>query len=136
MALVLVVTLRLSALDLVLVRDPDETEELTRLAVYRDWNDTMSNGVEVVKTLLMFRAMRSINDSAYDFYLDWVFERNINGEGVGTIELLLELRRPMSAFHIAEREDITPSQASRELYGWDILSQFSLAPEKASSRTK
>lgn len=96
----------------------------------------MSNGVEVVKTLLMFRAMRSINDSAYDFYLDWVFERNINGEGVGTIELLLELRRPMSAFHIAEREDIIPSQVSHELYGWDIFSQFSLAPEKASSRTK
>lgn len=124
-ALVLVVTLRLSALDMVLVHDPPETEEIARLAVYQDWNKTMSNGAEVVKALLMFRAMRSINDSAYNFYLDWVFERNINGEGAGTIELILELRRPMFVFHIAEREGITPSEASHELYGWDIFSQFS-----------
>ena len=132
-ALVLVVTLRLSALDMVLVRDPADSEELARLAVYRDWNKTMSNGVEVVKTLLMFRVMRSINDSAYDFYLDWVFEREINGEGAGTIELLLELRRPMFAFHIAEREGISPSEASHEIYGWDVFTQFSFGPEEGSS---
>jgi hypothetical protein len=127
-ALVLVVTLRLSALDMVLVRDPADSEELAQLAVYRDWNRTMSSGAEVVKTLLMFRVMRSINDSAYDFYLDWVFEKDINGEGAGTIELLLELRRPMFAFHIAEREGISPSEASNELYGWDVFSQFSFGP--------
>jgi len=127
-ALVLVVTLRLSALDMVLVRDPADSEELARLAVYRDWNRTMASGVEVVKTLLMFRVMRSINDSAYDFYLDWVFEKDINGEGVGAIELLLELRRPVFAFHIAEREGISPSKASLDLYGWDVLSQFSFGP--------
>jgi hypothetical protein len=132
-ALVLVVTLRLSALDMVLVRDPADSEELARLAVYRDWNRTMSSGAEVVKTLLMFRVMRSINDSAYDFYLDWVFEKDINGEGAGTIELLLELRRPMFAFHIAEREGISPSEASLELYGWDVFSQFSFGPGEAQS---
>lgn len=132
-ALVLVVTLRLSALDMVLVRDPADTDDLARLAVYRDWNRTMSNGVEVVKTLLMFRAMRSINDSAYEFYLDWVFERNINGEGVGTIELILELSRPMLAFHIAERDGITPSEASRKLYEWDVFSQFSFGPGEQHS---
>lgn len=132
-ALVLVVTLRLSALDMVLVRDPEDSEELARLAVYRDWNRTMSSGVEVVKTLLMFRVMRSINDSAYDFYLDWVFEKDINGEGVGTIELLLELVRPMFAFHIAEREGISPSEASLELYGWDVFSQFSFGPRAEHS---
>ena len=80
-ALVLVVTLRLSALDMVLVRDPADSEGLARLAVYRDWNRTMSTGAEVVKALLMFRVIRSINDSAYDFYLDWAFEKDINGEG-------------------------------------------------------
>lgn len=127
-ALVLVVTLRLSALDMVLVRDPGDSEELARLAVYRDWNRTMSSGAEVVKVLLMFRVMRSINDSAYDFYLDWVLEKGINGEGAGRIELLLELRRPMFAFHIAEREGISPSEASRELYGWDVFTEFSFGP--------
>lgn len=132
-ALVLVVTLRLSALDMVLVRDPVDSEELVRLAVYRDWNRTMSSGVEVVKTLLMFRVMRSINDSAYDFYLDWVFERNINGEGAGTIELLLELRRPMFAFHVAKREDISPSEASLELYGRNVFSEFTFGPGKDHS---
>ena len=132
-ALVLVVTLRLSALDMVLVRDPADSEELARLAVYRDWNRTMSSGAEVVKTLLMFRVMRSINDSAYDFYLDWVFEKDINGEGAGTIELLLELRRPIFAFHIAEREGISPSEASLELYGWDVFSQFSFGPGEDQS---
>jgi len=132
-ALVLVVTLRLSALDMVLVRDPVDSENLARLAVYRDWNKTMSSGAEVVKTLPMFQVMRSINDSAYDFYLDWVFEKDINGEGAGTIELLLELRRPMFAFHIAEREGITPSEASHELYGWDVFSQFSFGPGEGHS---
>ena len=127
-ALVLVVTLRLSALDMVLVRDPADSEELARLAVYRDWNRAMSSGAEVVKTLLMFRVMRSINDSAYDFYLDWAFEKDINGAGAGTIELLLELRRPMFAFHIAERERISASEASNELYGWDVFSQFNFGP--------
>ena len=132
-ALVLVVTLRLSALDMALVRDPEDSEELARLAVYRDWNRTMSSGAEVVKALLMFRVMRSINDSAYDFYLDWVLEKDINGEGAGTIELLLELRRPMFAFHIAEREGISPSEASRELYGWDVFSEFSFGPGESHS---
>lgn len=127
-ALVLVVTLRLSALDMVSVRDPTDSEELARLVVYRDWNRTMSSGAEVVKAFLMFRVMRSINDSAYDFYLDWVIKKDINGEGAGTIELLLELRRPMLAFHIAELEGISPSEASRELYGWDVFSGFSFGP--------
>jgi hypothetical protein len=116
-ALVLVVTLRLSALDVALVRNPADSEEPARSAVHQDWNRTMSSGAEVVKTLLMFRVMRSINDSAYDFYLDWLIEKDINGEGAGTVELLLELRRPTFAFHIAEREAIAPSEASRELYG-------------------
>lgn len=127
-ALVLVVTLRLSALDMGLVRDPRDSEELARLAVYRDWNRTMSSGAEVVKALLMFRVMRSINDSAYDFYLDWVLEKGINREGARSIELLLELRRPMFAFHIAERESISPSEASSELYGWDVFSEFNFGP--------
>jgi len=44
------------------------------------------------------------------------------------IELLLELRRPIFAFHIAEREGTSPSEASRELYGWDVFSEFSFGP--------
>ncbi|RNJ22054.1 hypothetical protein [Halosegnis longus] len=132
-ALVLVVALRLSVLDMVLVRDPTDSGELARLAVYRDWNRTMSSGAEVVKAILMFRVMRSINDSAYDFYLDWVFEKAINGNGAGIIELLLELRRPMFAFHIAECEGISPSEASLKLYRWDVFSQFSFGPGEAQS---
>lgn len=127
-ALVSVVALRLSALDMVLVRDPDESEDLARLAIYQDWNESMANGAEVVKSFLMFRAMRGINEAAYDFYLDWIFERNIYGEGVGTIELILELRRPIFAFHIAERESISPSEASDKLYGCDVFSLFNFGP--------
>jgi len=132
-ALVSVVALRLSALDMVLVREPDESENLARLAIYQDWNESMANGVEVVKSFLMFRAMRGINEAAYDFYLDWIFERNIYGDGVGTIELILELRRPIFAFHLADREDITPSEASDELYGWNVFSLFDFGPGGESS---
>jgi hypothetical protein len=127
-SLVIVVTLRLSALDMILYRDPAESEDLGRLAVYRDWNRAMMSGTEVVKTLLMFRVMRSINDAAFDFYVDWVFERNINGEGAGVLELLLELRRPIYVFNIAKRRGISPSQASRDICGWNVFSQFSFGP--------
>lgn len=123
-ALVFVVALRLSALDMVLVREVSDSENIARLAVYKDWNETMADGTEVVKVFLMFRAMRSISESAYDFYLDWVFERTINGTGVGTLELVHELRKPMFAFQRAEREGITPSEASHEIYGWDVFSEF------------
>ena len=141
-SLVLVVALRLSALDMVLVRDPSVEENLARLAGYREWNRTMTSGAEVVKSLLMFRAMHSINESAYDFYLDWVFERNINGEGVGLIEVIHEVWRPLFAFHIAERDEMTPTQASRELFGWNVFSEFRFGPgaedpvpeQKTSSR--
>lgn len=127
-SLVLVVTLRLSALDMVLVRDPSVEEDIARLAGYREWNRTMSSGTEVVKSFSMFRAMHGINDSASDFYLDWVFEKNINGEGAGSIELILELWRPIFAFHISERDEMPPTEASRELFGWNVFSEFSFGP--------
>lgn len=127
-ALVFVVSLRLSALDMVLVRDPSTSERIARLAVYRDWNQAMSSGTEVVKSLLMFRVMHGISDSAYDFYIDWAFERNINGRGVGTIELILELRRPLFAYQLAEREDLSPIEASQKLYGRNVFAQFDFGP--------
>jgi len=132
-ALVSVVAIRLSALDLVLARDPDPTEDKARLAVYRDWNQAIAGGTDVVKVFLMFRVMYGISDSAYEFYIDWVFERDINGEGAGKVELIRELPRPVFAFYLAERDDIPPSEASREMFGWDVFSSFDFGPSKDES---
>ncbi|WP_436900267.1 hypothetical protein [Halovenus halobia] len=132
-ALVLVVAIRLSALDLALARDPDPTENKARLAVYRDWNQTVAGGTDVVKVFVMLRVMYGISDSAYEFYIDWVFERNINGEGVGTVELIRELPRPVFAFYLAERDGISPSEASQEMFGWDVFSSFEFGPSEEES---
>ena len=131
-SLVLVVTLRLSVLDMVLIRDPSVEEDIARLAGYREWNRTMSSGAEVVTSFLMFRAMHGINDSTYNFYLDWVFEKNVNGEGAGLIELVYELWRPIFAFHVAARDGMTPTEASHEIFGWNVFSEFSFGPGEES----
>jgi len=115
--LVFVVAIRLSALDLVLARDPDPTVNKARLAVYRDWNQAIAGRTDVVKIFLMFRVMYRISDSAYEFYIDWVFERVINEEGAGKVELIRELPRPVFAFYFAERDDMPPSEASKEMFG-------------------
>jgi len=132
-ALVFVVAIRLSALDLVLARDPDPTANKARLAVYRDWNQAIAGGTDVVKVFLMFRVMHGISDSAYEFYIDWVFERDINGEGAGKVELIRELPRPVFAFYLAERDNIPPSEASQEMFGWDVFSSFEFGPSKDDS---
>jgi hypothetical protein len=132
-ALVLVVAIRLSALDLALARDPDPTENKARLAVYRDWNQTVVGGTDVVKVFVMLRVMYGISDSAYDFFIDWIFERDINGEGAGKIELIHELPKPIFAFYLAERDDMSPSEASRELFAWDVFSSFDFGPSKSKS---
>lgn len=132
-ALVFVVAIRLSALDLVLARDPDPTANKARLAVYRDWNQAIAGGTDVVKVFLMFRVMHGISDSAYEFYIDWVFERDINGEGAGKVELIRELPRPVFAFYLAERDDMPPSEASQEMFGWDVFSPFEFGPSEEES---
>lgn len=129
-ALVFVVAIRLSALDLVLAHDPDPTENKVRLAVYRDWNQTIAGGTDVVKVFVMLQVMYGVSDSAYEFFIDWVFEREINGEGAGKIELIRELPRPILAFYQAERDNISPSAASQELFGWDVFSSFEFGPSK------
>lgn len=132
-ALVFVVAIRTSALDLVLVRDPDSTENKARLAVYRDWNQAIAGGIDVVKTFLVLRAIYGISDSAYAFYIDWVFEKDINGEGVGNVELIRELPKPIFAFYLAERDDLPPSEASQKQFGWDVFSYFEFGPSKDKS---
>jgi hypothetical protein len=132
-ALVFVVAIRLSALDLILARDPDPTANKARLAVYRDWNQAIAGGTDVVKVFLMFRVMHGISNSAYEFYIDWVFERDINGEGAGKVELIRELPMPVFALYLAERDNIPPSEASQEMFGWDVFSSFEFGPSKDES---
>ena len=132
-ALVLVVGIRLSALDLVLVRDPDPAENKARLAVYRGWNQAIAGGTDVVKIFLMLRVMYGISDSAYEFFIDWIFERNLNGEGVGKVELVRELPKAVFAFYLAERDNITPSEASQKLFGWDVFTFFEFGPSEEES---
>lgn len=128
--IVFVVAIRLSALDLVLAHDPEPTESKVRLAVYRDWNQTIAGGADVVKVFVMLRVMYGISDSAYEFFIDWVFERAINGEGAGKIELIRELPKPVFCFYQAERDDISPSEASQKLFGWNVFSSFEFGPSK------
>jgi hypothetical protein len=132
-ALVFVVAIRLSALDLVLARDPDPTANKARLAVYRYWNQAITGGIDVVNVFLMFRVMHGISNSAYEFYIDWVFDREINGEGAGRVELVRELSMPVLAFCLAERNNIPPSEASQEMFGWDVFSSFEFGPSKDES---
>lgn len=125
---VFVVTLRLAALDLVLVRDVSASVHPARLEVYKAWNQTMSSGTELVKTLFMIRAMHTISQAAYEFYLDWVFDRSFNGDGAGVIEVIDELRRPLFAFIFAEWDNVTPVEASEDRYGKNVFAQFDFWP--------
>lgn len=127
-ALVFIVTIRLAALDLVLIRDPPTSAHPARLAVYAAWNQTMSSGTELVKLLFMIRVVHTISESAYEFYLDWVFDRNFNGNGVGQIELIHELRRPLIAFIFAEWDNVSPVEASKNHFGWNVYGQFDFGP--------
>lgn len=127
-AVVLVVTLRLAALELVLVRDPPVSAHPVRLAVYEDWNRRMSRGTELVQTLLMIRAIHAISPDAYDFFIDWIFERNFGEGSAGKIELLYELRQPIIAFHFADRNNVSPVEAAEDRYGWNVFAEFDFGP--------
>jgi|GEM_PF-3147595 len=131
--LVLVVALRLSALDMALVKNPSPDDHIARLATYRDWNQTLSSGVEVINRMLMFRLMYGISDLAYDFYIDWVFDKNFNGHGAGHLDVFYELRKPIFCFTTAQRRGISPTEASQERYGRNVFADFNFGPGRDES---
>lgn len=132
-ALVLVVAIRTSALDIVMIRNPTADQNKKRLALYRDWNQAVAGGTDVVKVFVIMRVMYGISDSSYDFFVDWIIERQYSGEGVGFIELIRELSVPMFIFVLAERSNLTPSEASQQQFGWDVFSWFEFGPSKSKS---
>lgn len=118
--LVITVLLHLTILNFLMYRNPASDEEIHRLVAIVEWNQATANA-NVLKAIPMFRILWAISDQAYNFYLDWVLRETHNGEEVNRTKVVLKLRKPLRAFVKAEIEDITPSEASIEVYGKDVF---------------
>jgi hypothetical protein len=114
LSLLVVVGLRQAALDVVLYQEAVESDGKERLVAMRDWNRYMSNGSKIVQSLAMFKAIDSISQTALQFYLEWVFEESDTEDGVEAFDLL-EQWKILMCLVIADRQDITPKEASQQL---------------------
>ena len=120
LSLLVAVGLRQAALDEVLYQDVNQNERLGRLAAKSSWNQVLSNGQRVIQALTMFRAVKSISPTAYNYYLDWVFEQTATENGADMMGLFSE-KQKMRCFIKADRQDITPSEASKQIFDEDIF---------------
>ncbi|QLG62644.1 hypothetical protein [Halorarum salinum] len=118
--LVVVVMLRSTAVDALLYRSPSVDEGVARLYAIRAWNSQVASGLSAWYKLTQIRGMTEISEEAYYFYLDWVLRERIMGSGV-TKYSVLRLRKPIISFIIAEVDDITPSEASLQLFDQDVF---------------
>lgn len=120
MAILIAVGLRHAALDVVLYHDVTADEDQERLVMMAEWNQYLSNGAKVLRAIALFRAIKAISTTAYDHYLDWVLEESIKRDGVDSIGLLSQWRELM-CFVTADRRDISPAEASKQLFGENIF---------------
>lgn len=112
--LLVAVGLRQAALDVVLFQDAAESEGKARLAAMSGWNHHMSNGAKIVQSLAIFKAVDSISPRAFQYYIEWVIEESLTEEGVDTFDVLRQWKVLMCLV-IADRRDITPTEASQQL---------------------
>lgn len=112
--LLIAVGLRQAALDVVLYQDVTVSEGQERLAAISAWNQYMSNGAKILKVLAQFRAIKTISPTASSYYLKWVFRESITGDGADTFGLISQWKELM-CFAIADRQEISPNEASKEL---------------------
>ncbi|MFD1601046.1 hypothetical protein [Halobellus rarus] len=118
------VSFRDAALDAVLYHDVSASEGQERLVVMSDWNQYLSNGSKVLRAIALLRGMRAISTTAYDHYLDWVLGESVKGDGASTIGLVSQWRE-LACFVRADRQEISPSKASKQLFSEDIFEESS-----------
>lgn len=114
LSLLVAVGLRQAALDVVLYQEAVESDGKERLVAMRDWNRYMSNGAKIVQSLAMFNAIDSISATASQFYLEWVFDESVTEDGIDAFDLL-EQWKVLMCLVIADRQNITPKEASQQL---------------------
>ena len=114
LSLLVAVGLRQAALDVVLYEEAVESDGKERLVAMRDWNRYMSNGAKIVQSLAMFKTIDSISPTASQFYLEWVFDESVTGNGVDAFDLI-DQWKVLMCFVVADRQDITPKEASQQL---------------------
>lgn len=118
---VVVVMLRLTAVNALLYHQPTLDQGIARLHVMRDWNNAVSNGVSAWWYLTLIRAMTNVSEDGYHFYLDWVLREAIVGSGADKLDVWVSLWKPLRSFNEADVRGITPSEASKLLYGVDVF---------------
>jgi len=119
-AILIAVGLRHAALDAVLYHDVTANEDQERLVMMSEWNQYLSNGAKVLRAIALFRAIKAISTTAYDYYLDWVLEESIKREGASPVGLVSQWRELM-CFVTADRRGISPSEASKQLFDENIF---------------
>lgn len=127
LVLIVAVGLRYTALDAVLYQDVTADEDPHRLLVMSAWNQGMSNGTRIIKSLAEFKAVITISESAYDFYLDWVLDESLRGDGVGIVDVLAHWR-PFLCFVFADLQGTTPLEVSEDWFDTNVF-------EESGSRT-
>ncbi|WP_209309490.1 hypothetical protein [Haloarcula amylovorans] len=120
LVLIFAVGLRLVALDAVMYQDVSEEEDPEKLLVMSSWNQSMSNGTQIVKTLAELKAIRAISETAYDFYLGWALEESLKQDGVSTFDLLQHWKK-FVCFVMADLKQTSPIEASQSLFGRNIF---------------
>lgn len=119
-AILTAVSLRHATLDVVLYHDVTANEDQEKLVMMSEWNQYLSNGAKVLRAITLFRAIKAISTTAYDHYLDWVLEESIKRDGVDSMGLLSQWRELM-CFVTADRRDISPAEASKQLFSENIF---------------
>lgn len=114
LTLLVAVGLRQAALDVVLYQEAVESDGKERLAAMRDWNRYMSNGAKIVQTLAMFKTVDTISPTASQYYLEWVLDKSVTGGGVDALDVIGQWKVLMTLV-IADRQNITPKEASQQL---------------------
>lgn len=118
--LLLAVGLRTAALDEIMYQDVTKENDFSELAAMHAWNLHMSNGTQILKTLLEFKAIATISPKASDFYLDWALGESFEGDGVSTLGLISQTDKLM-ALAWSDILGESPEESSQRIFGKNVF---------------